>query len=70
MSSSVNYFRDDRHVTSMKISNFQDAKPPLSIYIQNSFTPLTLDVQFQTNLPPSLPPQMITNQLKENIIQE
>ena len=39
----------------------------LSSYIQNSSTPLTLDVQFPTNPPPPL--QMITNQSKENIIQ-
>ena len=52
-----------------KLSNFQDTPPPLSIYAQNSSIPLTLDVRFQTNLPPPL--QMITNQnqLKENIIQ-
>ena len=48
-----------------KLSNFQDPPPPLSIYFQNSSTPLALDVQFQTK-PPL---QMITNQLKENIIQ-
>ena len=50
-----------------KLSIFQDPPPPplLSIYVQNSSTPLTLDVQFQTN--PHL--QMITIQLKENIIQ-
>ena len=38
----------------------------LSSYIQNSSTPLTLNVQFQTN-PPS-PLEMVTNQLKWNII--
>ena len=32
-----------------KLSNFQDSPPPMSIYVRNSFTPLTLDVQFQTN---------------------
>ena len=47
-----------------KLSNFQDLPLPLSSYIQNSSTSLTLDVQFQTN-PPL---QMITNQLRENII--
>ena len=46
--------------------NFQDPPPHLSSYVQNSFTPLTLHVQFQTN---PLPLQMITNHLKENIIQ-
>ena len=48
-----------------KLSNFQDPLPPLSIYIQNSSISLTLDVEFQTNPPPL---QMITNQLKDNII--
>ena len=36
-----------------KLSNFQDPPPHLSIYVQNSSTPLTLDVQFQTT--PLLP---------------
>ena len=39
---------------------------PLPIYVQNSSNTLTLDAQFQVNL---LPLQMITSQLKENIIQ-
>ena len=43
-------FRDDTHKTSMKIVQF--SRLPLSIYDQSSATPLTLDVQFQTN-PPS-----------------
>ena len=34
-----------------KLPNFQDHPPPLSIYVQISSTPLTLDVQFQMNLP-------------------
>ena len=46
----------------------KDSPPLLSIYLQNSSTPLTLDVQFQPT-PPSPPLQMITNQLKENITQ-
>ena len=29
------------------LSSFQDPQPPLSIYVQNSSTSLTLDVQFQ-----------------------
>ena len=37
---------------SMKIVQFPKPLPPLSIYVQNSSTPLTLDVQFQTNTPP------------------
>ena len=49
-----------------KLSNFQDPPPSLSTYVQNSSTPLTLDVQFQTNPPPPLTHlQMITNQLKK-----
>ena len=39
--------------------------PPLSIHVQNSSTSLTLGVQYQIN-PPL---QMITSQLKVNIIQ-
>ena len=58
------FIRDDTHMTSMKIVQF--LRVPLSIYIQNSSTSLTLDVQFQKN-PPSL--QVITNQLKENKLQ-
>ena len=40
----------------------------MSIYVQNSSTPLTLDVEFQTNPFTALPFKMIANQLKENII--
>ena len=58
--------KDDIHMTAVKLSNFHNNLPRLSIYVQNSSTRLTLDVQFQTNDPPL---QMITNQLKENIIQ-
>ena len=47
-----------------KLSSFQDPSPPLSIYVQHSYIPLTWDVQFQTN--PHPPFQMITSQLKEN----
>ena len=37
-----------------KLSNFQDPHPPpLSIYLKTSSTPLTMDVQFQTNSPSS-----------------
>ena len=50
-----------------KLSNFQDPLR-LSIYIQNSSTPLTLGVQFQTNLLPQHSTND-NNQLKENIIQ-
>ena len=53
-------------MTSMKIAQFLRPPTPLSICIQNSSTLLTLDVQFQTNRSPL---QMITNQLKENLIQ-
>ena len=48
-----------------KLSNFQDPPTSLSFYVQYSSTPLTLDIQFQTN-PPL---QIIINQLKQNIIQ-
>ena len=56
------YAKDDTHMTSMKIVQFSRTPTPVSIYVQNSSTPLSLDVQFQTNLPL----QMITNRLKEN----
>ena len=60
-----------------ELSNFQYPQPPLSIYVQNSSNPLTMDVQFQTKRPsphppihhPPTPHKMITNQLQENIIQ-
>ena len=57
---------DDTHMTSMEIVQFfkPPPTPPLPINVQNSSIPLTLDVQFTRNH--SL---MITNQLKENIIQ-
>ena len=48
------------------MSNFQDPLPPLPLYVQNSSTPLMFDVKFQIPSPHLL---MITNQLKENIIQ-
>ena len=44
--------RDDTHMTSMKIVQFSGVPPPSFIYIQNSSTPLTLDVQFQRNPAP------------------
>ena len=66
--------RDDTHMTSMKIIQFSrpptppahpppqssHPPPPLSIYLQNSFPPLTLDVHFQTQPPP--PPSSNDNQ--------
>ena len=52
-------------MTSKKIAQFSRPLTPSPIYVQNSSTPLNLDVQFQTD-PPL---QMITNQFKENIIQ-
>ena len=55
---------DDTHMTSMEIVQFLRPPSPLPINVQNSSIPLTMDVQFQRN-----PPLMITNQLKENIIQ-
>ena len=38
--------RDDIHVASIEISNFEDPPTPLSIYVQNFHIPLTLYVQF------------------------
>ena len=52
-------------MTFMKIFQFSRHPTSLSIYLQNFFTPLPLDVQLQM-IPPL---QMIINQLKENIIQ-
>ena len=49
-----------------KLSNFQDPPPTLSIYVQDSSTLLTSDIQFQMTRPPL---QMIRNELKENVIQ-
>ena len=57
-----------------KLSNFQDSPPPLSIptlsiFVQNSSTPFTLDVLFQTN-PPSFLLSLNDNQsIKENMFQ-
>ena len=48
-----------------KLSNFQDPPPPLYSYVQNSSTPLILDVEFQTNPPLPLSLLMITGQSKE-----
>ena len=52
---------DDTHMTSMKIVRFSIPSTPLSIYFQNSSTPLTLDVQFQP--PPPHPSPSNENQL-------
>ena len=38
-------------MTSMEITEFSRPPTPLSIYVQISSNPLTLDVQFQMNLP-------------------
>ena len=43
------FFRNNTHVKSMKGVQFSRAPPPLSSYVQNSPTPLTLDVQFETS---------------------
>ena len=59
--------RDDKYDVLENCPIFRIPHPPLSIYVQNSSTPLTLDVQCQTNRHLSV--QMITNQLKKNIIQ-
>ena len=52
-------------MTSMK--NVQSSRPslPLSIYVRNSFTPLTLNIQFQTTSPSlQMIPCMWTNEIK------
>ena len=55
------FLRDDTHITSMKIVQFSRPPTPLSSYVHNSSTPLTLDVQFQTNpCPPLNDSQSIT----------
>ena len=51
------------------MSSFQDPSLPLSSYVLNFYTHLTLDIQFQTNPPPSPNGNQITNHWKENIIQ-
>ena len=51
------------------MSSFQDPSLPLSSYVLNFYTRLTLDIQFQTNTPPSPNDNQITNHWKENIIQ-
>ena len=54
-------------MTSMKIVQFSRLPTPLVDLRPKFFQPLDLDVQTQTN--PHPPLQMITNQLKENIIE-
>ena len=61
-----NVVRDDAHMAFVRIVQFQDPSPPLSIYVQNFSTPMSLDVQFQTK---RFSMQVITNQLKEYMIQ-
>ena len=52
------------------MSDFQDHPPPLlSSYVQNSSTPLTLGVWTSNSNESTLLLQIITYQLKENIIQ-
>ena len=45
----TNNVRDNKHMTSMKIAQLSRPPTPLSMYVQNSSTPLTLGIQFQTN---------------------
>ena len=53
--------RDNTHMTSMKIIQFSRHPPaPLSIYLQNYITPLSLDVHVRTKPPP--PPSSNDNQ--------
>ena len=51
-----------------KLTNFQDPPPPLSTNIHNSSAPLTLDVQFQMNSLPQLPPPSQTHNLISRVI--
>ena len=39
-------------MTSIKMVQFWNTPLPLSSYVQHSSTPLTFDIQFQTNPPP------------------
>ena len=55
---------DDTHIASMKIVQFLRPPSPLSIYVQ-IFPPLRPWTYNFKQIPPL---QMITNQLKENII--
>ena len=57
--------RDDIQMTSKVIAQFLRPSTPLPIYVQICSSPLTLDIQLQ--MKPPL--QVITNQLKENIVQ-
>ena len=65
--SSTSHLRNDSQMAFMKTLQFLRSPPPLSIYVQNASTSFTYEFQFQTKSSPPL--QMITNQLKENIIQ-
>ena len=67
----INSLRDDKNMSPMKVVQFSRPLTPPCLSTSKVLPPqLTLDVQFQTTPPPSTPPlQLITNQLKENIIQ-
>ena len=58
---------DDKYMTSMKIVQFSRPPTPFVQLRPNFFHPLDLGRPISDE--PSLPLQMITNQLKENIIQ-
>ena len=64
-----NWGRYTYDVNTYDIAQF--SRPPITLvqssYVQNSSTPLTFDVHFQRNSPLTLL-QMITNQLKVNVI--
>ena len=64
-----NWGRYTYDVNTYDIAQF--SRPPITLvqssYVQNSSTPLTFDVYFQRNSPLPLL-QMITNQLKGNVI--
>ena len=60
------YIGDDTHMTSIKIVQFSRPPIPQSVYVQNSSTPRPWTSNFKRAPPPL---QMITNRLKENMIQ-
>ena len=65
-----NNIRDDTHITSMKTVTFSRPPTPLVHVRPKFFQPLDLGRPIPHNIPPQvLLLQMITSQLKENIIQ-
>ena len=64
-----NYLRDDTHIDVHKNCSVFKTPYPLVHYVQNSPPPWTWKSNLRRTLPPPPRIQMITNQLKENIIQ-